>query len=300
MSSGRTGSASPAPPAITCLVCGETAFDPLYATLLRCNSCGFVTADMASADIDPYALYGPGYFSGEEYIDYLGDKQVIQRNARRWLGIVRKYVPQGRLVELGSAYGFFLELAQRFFDVLGYDVSEEGVRHANDVLRVRARNKDFITDTEPAAGSVDVVAMWDVIEHLETPDRFVERSAELLREGGYLFLTTGDIESWLARRQRERWRLIHPPTHLHYFSPSSIGNLLRRVGFEVERISYPGYSRSIEQILYGLFRLGRAGEPGPVYRGLSKLLPQKMGVYVNTRDIMLVVARKTAQARSDA
>ena len=79
---------------------------------------------------------------------------------------------------------------------------------------------------------------------------------------------------------------------------SSIGDLLRRVGFEVVRISYPGYSRSIEQILYGLFRLGRAGEPGLVYKVLSKLLPQKLGVYVNTRDIMLVVARKTASARS--
>ena len=275
-----------------CSVCGNNAFTSLYAGLVRCTSCDFVTADTYASQQDLHSLYGPEYFCGDEYSDYLGDKAVIQRNLRRWLRTVRKYVPGGSLVEVGSAYGFFLELAQEHYQVVGYDVSEEAVDYANTVLGVPSRCRDFLSDDSLTAGSVDVVAMWDVIEHLEAPEPFVERSAQMLRPGGYLFLTTGDISSWLARKQGPRWRLIHPPTHLQYFSRTTISHLLALKGFDVVRISYPGYWRSIEQILHGVFVLGRRREPPAIYRVLRRVLPGRMSIYLNTFDITYVIARK--------
>jgi SAM-dependent methyltransferase len=258
-----------------------------------------VTADVTLTGTDLQALYGPGYFSGDEYADYVGDKAVIQKNLRRWLRIIREYMHEGSLVEVGSAYGFFLELAQKHFQVLGYEVSEDVAQYANAVLGVPTRCKNFLADDTLTPGSVDVVALWDVIEHLEAPDQFIGRSAEVLRSGGYLFLTTGDIDSWLARHQGPRWRLIHPPTHLQYFSRKTISRLLTRKGFEVVRVLYPGYLRSIEQILHGIFVLGNHRQPPAIYRILKKALPGKMGIYLNTFDIMYVVARRR-MAKSQA
>ena len=275
-----------------CPVCGNDDFIPLYAGLIRCGSCDFVRAEVTVSEQDLLSLYGREYFCEDEYADYLGDKAIIQRNLRHWLLMARKYVPRGSLVEVGCAYGFFLELAQKHFQVLGYDVSAEAVDYANSVLGVPARCQDFLTDDSLAPGSVDIVAMWDVIEHLDAPGSFIERSAELLHQGGYLFLTTGDIDSWLARRQGPRWRLIHPPTHLQYFSRKTISHFLTLKGFEVVRISYPGYWRSIDQILHGMFVLGNRHRPSRVHRFLKKVLPRKLGIYVNTFDIMCVVAWK--------
>ena len=275
-----------------CPVCGNDGFKPLYAQLVKCENCDFVTADVASSEQELLELYGPEYFRGDEYADYLGDKAVIQKNLRRWLRTIREYVPSGSLVEVGSAYGFFLELAQEYFQVRGYDVSEEAVEYANTVLGVTVQCQDFLSDDLLTAGSVDAVATWDVIEHLEAPGPFIERSAQVLRPGGYLFLTTGDIDSWVARRQGRGWRLIHPPTHLQYFSRKTISRLLTLKGFEVVRVLYPGYWRSIEQILHGLFVFGNHRRPSVTYRILRKLLPQKTGIYINTFDIMYVVARR--------
>jgi len=283
---------------MACLVCNGNAFSPLYAGLIRCDSCSFVTADVDASEEELQALYGQYYFNGDEYADYLGDKAVIQKNLRRWLHNVRKYTPGGKLLECGSAYGFFLELAQEHFDVLGYDVSEEAIRYANEVLKVPAKCQDFLGDHDLAPDSFDAVAMWDVVEHLDAPERFIERSGELLRDGGYLFLTTGDIDTWLPRRQGPRWRLIHPPTHLQYFSRKTISQLLNRKGFEVVRVSYPGYWRSIRQILHGMFVLGSQGKSSFIHGALRKLLPGRMGVYFNTFDIMLVTARKTSRLQT--
>ena len=238
------------------------------------------------------ALYNEEYFRGEEYADYVGDKRVTQKNLRKWLRVVRSYVEGGKLVEVGCAYGFFLELAREHFDVLGYDVSEEAVQYANDIIGVPARCRDFLSDDSLNQGSVDAIASWDVIEHLPEPDRFIRRCNEVLHPGGYLFLTTGDIDSWVARRQGKRWRLICPPIHTQYFSGRTIKHLLMRDGFETVKIFYPGYWRSLEQMLHGIFTSSSHHKPSAIYRVLRKITPKKIPIYLNTFDIMFVVARK--------
>ena len=45
-----------------------------------------------------------------------------------------KLKPDGKLLEIGCAYGFFLDLARKHWDVRGLDVAEEGVAHARDDL----------------------------------------------------------------------------------------------------------------------------------------------------------------------
>ena len=96
-----------------CPVCCNDGFETLYTGLIRCGNCGFVTADLAVNEQELQALYGPRYFDGGEYVDYLGDRRVVQRNLRRWLKTLREYVPGGNLVEIGSAYGLFLEMAKK-------------------------------------------------------------------------------------------------------------------------------------------------------------------------------------------
>ena len=90
--------------------------------------------------------------------------------------------------------------------------------------------------------------------------------------------------------------MIHPPTHLQYFSKTTISDLLERKGFKVVRTLYPGYWRSVNEILHGLFLLGKAQKPGLAFRILEKVLPHRFGIFANTFDIMLVVAQKQGPA----
>src|SRR5215470_13793874 len=106
----------------TCLVCGHTGLDPHFDVLLRCPACGFVTAKV-DGQLDARSVYDSDYFTGGEYLDYREDEVFFKKTFRERLQQVRRRQPGGRLLEIGAAYGFFLDLAREHFQVVGYEVN---------------------------------------------------------------------------------------------------------------------------------------------------------------------------------
>ncbi len=276
----------------TCVVCQSPRSDarPHWEILLRCQTCGHVYADVEPDTLDLAALYDEDYFHGDEYADYLKDRRSTERNFQSRLRDVRRWQPSGDLVEIGCAYGFFLRLAAESFRVVGYDVSEDATRHAREILHLDARAEDFVQADVPP-GSADVVVMWDVVEHLPRPDLMLERVFDVLRPGGFVLLTTGDVGSALAQRQKRRWRLVHPPTHVHYFSKATLHRLFSRLGLRPRAVKYVSVRRTVRQTLYSLMELGKE-RPSALYGLVDRSPLGGLSFSLNTYDIMLAVAQK--------
>lgn len=272
--------------AAACELCGRTGpAEPLYArqSIVRCPSCGLVYYDGA---VNPQAIYKTDYFKGDEYRDYESDKPTIQRNFLRRIEHLRRLRRTGRLLELGCAYGYFLELAGRHWDAVGVDVAEDAVRHAREKLGAKAICADFLEmDNEPQA--YDVVCLWDTIEHLTHPVRVLQKAARWLKPGGVCAVTTGDVGSVVARVRGEEWRQIHPPSHVFYFSRETLSKAMQAAGLEVTEAKHVGYSRSYQSMVHGVF--GSAG----VLPGLLTVAGKiDFPIYLNLFDIVMVVARK--------
>jgi predicted SAM-dependent methyltransferase len=71
-------------------------------------------------------------------------------------------------------------------------------------------------------GEVDVITMFDVIEHLPQPREVLARCYRYLKPGGVIVITTGDFASIVARWAGAKWRLMTPPQHLWYFTKESL------------------------------------------------------------------------------
>jgi predicted TPR repeat methyltransferase len=276
-----------------CLVCEGSSTEAIFGGLLRCKRCAHAFAPPEATDQDLAALYTESYFAGEEYQDYLSDRKVTQRNFLSRLLVLDTFISPQRhrsLFEVGSAYGFFLDVARHRFDsVQGIDVSAAGVRYARDCLGLDVVCADLL-NYDLAVRKFDVVCMWDTIEHLSRPDLYIAKLAEHMDSGALLAITTGDFGSLNAQMRRTKWRLMHPPTHAHYFSLASIGTLLERFGFELVYRRHCGFYRSLKSMAYGVFDQ-RHGRP------LVGDLIQRLGIgewpiYLNLFDIMYVVARK--------
>jgi SAM-dependent methyltransferase len=282
---------SPAP----CEVCAGTTHRPLFVRdgyeFLRCSGCGHVFLDLALGDADLARLYATAFFRGGAYSDYVRDKAVMQRNFRRFVAVLRGYGNGGRLFEIGAAYGFFLELARRHWRVEGVDIVGEAAAYARTALGLDVAAGDFL-ELPLVEAAYDVVAMWDTIEHLRHPARYVAKIGRILKPGGIVALTTGDVGSVMARVRGRRWRLYHPPFHIHYFSRQTIADLLSRHGLAVVSIKAVGFDRSLDTMLYRVLADGKPAVLRAAYRGMRGLGFTRRALYLNLFDIMLVVARR--------
>jgi hypothetical protein len=88
-----------------------------------------------------------------------------------------------------------------------------------------------IFDLSLAEGSLDLVTLWDVIEHTSNPAKVLTRAWELLIPGGVLALTYPDYGSLAARVLGKSWPFLLT-VHLYYFVPETMKKLLTRTGFE--------------------------------------------------------------------
>lgn len=272
---------------MTCIICKKTEEKRIFRDLTQCRKCNLVYYGGDASDLGLDGLYQEGYFMGEEYLNYKNDKSIIQKNFTCRLNEMRRYVRGGALFEIGSAYGFFLELAKKYFSVDGIDITEKPTEFARHELGLNVKTGNYL-DLQ-LEDKKDIFCMWDTIEHLEKPEEFISKVSSELNTGGYLFLTTGDIGSLLARLRGGKWRMIHPPTHLFYFSGDTISKLLKQNGFEIVKITHPGVYRSLKQILYSLFFLNKNKTPKMFDKILNKL---DFPIYINTFDIMMVIAKK--------
>ena len=276
---------------LACPACGQaTAHRGLYTKngcdILQCEACGLGRAE--TSGFDPAAYYTDDYFTGQHadgYADYRGAEPVLRREFARMVAFIRGLRPGGKLLELGCAYGFFLQEAKPYYEVAGVELAEEAAAHCRraglDVMVGIADARTFFH-----FGIVDVIVLLDVIEHLPDPRATLALCAQHLNPGGIVVITTGDFASTPARLAGSRWRLMTPPQHLWFFTREGLRRMAESVGLRLESADHPWKIVPLSLIL---FQLGRM-------IGLRMAPPATgIGLPVNLFDAMRVVLRKPEQ-----
>ena len=276
-----------------CLICRGTDIEPLYKDLLRCRQCDYRFADLSLTDEELAQLYDHSLFNEGSFFDYAADQKYLKKNFELRLKALRGFLDKERhhsLLEIGSAYGFFLDVARDDFDeLLGVDVTDEGVKHTREKLNLPAIQADFLQH-DFGESRFDVVCMWDTIEHLRRPDLYVEKIASLTDRGALLCVTTGDVQSRVARWRGPKWRMIIPPIHAHYFSRDTLTRLLNDHGFDVVYNRYCGFYRGAGNVAYIILSLRH--NQRRLFDWLRRAHLLNWGFYLNVYDIMYVIARR--------
>lgn len=274
---------------MTCIVCGNKDTKKIYDILLQCNICNYIWADVEVSAESLRKVYDKGYFFGDEYSDYLKEEKALRKSFERNLKLISKYRSSGRMLEIGCAYGFFLDTARNNYDVEGIDISDDACKYAREQLELNVRCEDFI-EKKFKENHYDVIVMWATLEHLKDPSLYVEKISSILKPGGIFVCTTPDIGSPLARIQKSKWRQIHPPTHLSYFSKNTIEKLFSKYNLKLVETTWLGEYRTIDQALYIILVLQNKMEK--LYSFIKNLKLNKGIFYLNTYDQMCTVAVK--------
>ena len=292
---------------VRCNLCGADSTAPVAEIdgfhIVRCRHCGLVYVNPRYQERALQEIYTENYYdhdgikNGLEffgYDDYLADEENIKITFAKRLKTIERYVPKGRLLDVGCATGFFLDLARKAgWAVVGSEVSTFSARYAVEKLRLDVRLGQ-LRDLNLDAGMFDVVTMWDVIEHVVDPMAELEETRRILRAGGLLSIITPDVSSPVARLLGGRWEEYRRVReHIYFFSRRTMTEMLRRAGFEVLRME------SADKVFYlgpAVQRLKYYTWDGIITNAVARLIYRlgldKLRININPLTKMAVYARK--------
>lgn len=174
-----------------------------------------------------------------------GLKALRLENFKAIVSLALRYAPSGRgkLLDVGSAHGWFLETASGSFDVLGIEPDAVvGGRAASRGLPVRA---GFFPDVLNEGERFNVIVFNDVIEHIPDIGRALTACQERLTQGGILILNLPNSRGFFYRLSKvvarlgwqtpfdRLWQKGLPSPHVHYFDSANLSKLVGAHGFEM-------------------------------------------------------------------
>ena len=165
-----------------------------------------------------------------DYIDGLLTDETMLAARLKFLKKLSK--PANLILDVGCSYGDFLDLLKKNgFNVLGIEPGE-----SSKEAKKKIPGKIFdmpVRDADIAYGTVDVVTLWGVIEHLYTPLEDIERLFLFLKPGGKIVIETPNFDTWESKLWGKYWYALEPPRHVGFFSIKTALKLLEDIGFEV-------------------------------------------------------------------
>lgn len=184
-------------------------------------------------------------------------RELDEENITR-LELLQRVAPSGshpRLLELGCMHGDFVKLASAAgYTCEGLDLSETAVETAARVAPGLVRLGTV--DDQVPGGSLDVLAAFNVIEHMDDPHVFLDHASRALRPGGVLILETPRQESLFHHIMFAQGRLrgsrtssaigVHPGTHIFKFGNQAWRKILARRRFEI--VTLEGKSTPLRQL----------------------------------------------------
>lgn len=230
--------------------CGNTDLADFSPEYRSCKVCGTLVTQVGLVDDellvknDDDDFYGKQYWLGHQQQDlgfpdiYARARADLTERNLHWLKALLKYrTPSARVMELGCSQGSFVALMrQTGFDASGVEMSPWVVDFGRKTFGIPVEVGP-VENLEVAPGSIDVIALMDVMEHLPDPVGTMRHCLTLLKPDGFLLIQTPQFrpdmqyQSLLDTRSPFLEQL-KSDEHLYLFTDSSAMRLFKDLGAE--------------------------------------------------------------------
>ena len=188
-------------------------------------------------------------------------------NGRHRLKLIKEYLTQGSLLEIGSGGGYFLDESRRAgFEPFGVELNLRQAKFINEELGIPVESDPF-SESSFVGIDFDIICHFDVISHFYDPMAEFRKFNKRLRGKGILFFETGNGGD-LSRRWLNFIGRLQYPQHLFFFSKRNIEQLCNQTGFEI--IKTHQYSIGLQLFMIKLFQLLSA-KKSPTVKGGAKI-----------------------------
>jgi len=226
---------------VSCNLCNSNNTDKLFTVdsyrLVRCKKCGLVYVNPKPISTERERINKEIYDSEEYRTRYFQDRKVFEKWFKKKLRNIERYCKKGKILDVGTSYGFFLDVARkRGWETYGIEKNIPAAHYAREKLGLNIF-EGTVREAEFPKNFFDVITLWDVLEHTSDPIIFLRTLKTILKKNGLICIQSPNIESLIANYKKEKWDWLTPSDHLYHFSPDNLAAMLKKAGYEVISIT---------------------------------------------------------------
>lgn len=219
-----------------------------------CSSCGFVYLSRAPVYerlSEEFAWEQTSELEREVREQREPFKQTISRALKAFrrdvlkrdkLGtLLRRYVPEGNVLDIGCAGGGFLAQLPKQYTPYGIEISKQLSAHAASIVNPRGGS---ITHDNAFNGirvlpenHFQCVVMSSFLEHEVEPSGLLQGIEKVLAPGGVVIIKVPNYACWNRHLRSDKWCGFRLPDHVNYFTPKSLQQLVQKAGLKLIQFS---------------------------------------------------------------
>lgn len=235
---------------VDCVLCGSGDHDVVTIQrgyrIVECRGCGLIYVNPRPVPQwleSAYQSYLPA--DHDAIANWNRMMAALYTSARRRL--IRRFPAGGRVLDVGSAYGRFLEVMRSAgWQVEGLEICQPAVTACR--RRGFSVQNTTLAEAKLPAVSFDAVTLFYVLEHVTDPMAALKKVCGALKPGGICIVRVPHTSPLvrLLGRLRIPNELYDPPFHLFDFSPATLKQAMETAGFREVTVEIDAPTRPVK------------------------------------------------------
>lgn len=242
----------------SCFVCGSVNTTPLFKVgrivYVRCMNCNLMfILNMPSESylkkiysykknlnreinrLNPALLVFLKFSITKDLLSLLG--KIINSSRAKSINNIKK---PSKILDIGCGTGeFLLEMYKSGWDVYGLEPGDNLVNMSERKIGKGRVYKGYLETVNFRNMKFDVIAMWQVLEHIPNVEKSFKKINQVLHTKGILIIEVPHSGSLNLNFFKKNWTLLLTPQHIHFWSSQALEKLLGKNGYEIDRVEYP-------------------------------------------------------------
>lgn len=183
------------------------------------------------------------YYESEKYISHHQDKgglkekiykfaQNFNLNYKRNI-VVKESFKNAKILDYGCGAGEFIKYIEADFTSFGYEPNLK----AKEFSEQKTSKTKFINNIDEIKdGSLDMITLWHVFEHIENQEFILDKFYKKLNNKGLLIIAVPNYTSYDSQYYKEFWAAYDVPRHIYHFSKNGMIKFFNNEKWQIKKI----------------------------------------------------------------
>lgn len=262
--------------------------------ILHCAKCDHLFTKFKPTLKEVNQIYSDDYFfkGGAGYDDYTLEKDMLIRRGEYYANKMNKYIPPGKVLDVGSAAGFILKgFENKGWQGTGIEPNHSMVEYGKNIVGVNLKKGTL--ETVELEDKFDLVTLIQVAGHIFDLHSSIKRVGNFLKPNGHLLVETWNKDSVTSKIFGKNWHEYSPPGTLNYFSKKTLNHLMLQYNFSMVAQGTPKKSIHSKHARSLIKHKLQESKSLKWMTGITKLIPKNILLPYPSEDLFWALFKKS-------